>query len=36
MELINTAVLIVDDERMLLEIFREWLEEEKCWSRDRG
>ena len=30
MELINATVLIVDDERMLLDIFREWLEEENC------
>jgi CheY-like chemotaxis protein len=30
MELRNATVLIVDDERMLLDIFREWLEEENC------
>jgi CheY-like chemotaxis protein len=30
MELKNATVLLVDDERMLLEIFSEWLEEEDC------
>jgi CheY-like chemotaxis protein len=30
MELRKATVLIVDDERMLLDIFREWLEEENC------
>jgi CheY-like chemotaxis protein len=30
MELNNTTVLVVDDERMLLDIFSEWLEEENC------
>jgi len=30
MELKNATVLIVDDERMLLDIFSEWLKEENC------
>src|SRR6516162_5233696 len=30
MELRNATVLIVDDERMLLDIFSEWLGEETC------
>ena len=30
MELKDAAVLIVDDEPMLLEIFGEWLQEESC------
>ena len=30
MELRNATVLVVDDESMLLDIFREWLEEEHC------
>ena len=30
MELKDAAVLIVDDEPMLLEIFGEWLQEENC------
>src|SRR6516165_12483925 len=30
MELRDAVVLLVDDERMLLEIFSEWLEEETC------
>src|SRR5215467_5012364 len=30
MELKDAAVLIVDDEPMLLEIFSEWLQEENC------
>src|SRR5215469_12774356 len=30
MELKNATVLIVDDERMLLDVFSEWLEEENC------
>jgi CheY-like chemotaxis protein len=30
MELKNATVLVVDDESMLLDIFREWLEEEHC------
>jgi hypothetical protein len=29
MELKNATVLIVDDERMLLGIFSEWLQEDK-------
>ena len=30
MELKDARVLLVDDEPMLLDIFREWLEEETC------
>ena len=30
MEFRDATVLVVDDERMLLDIFREWLEEENC------
>ena len=30
MELTDATVLVVDDERMLLDIFSEWLEEENC------
>ena len=30
MELKYATVLVVDDESMLLDIFREWLEEEHC------
>jgi CheY-like chemotaxis protein len=30
MELKDATVLIVDDEPMLLDIFSEWLQEEKC------
>ena len=30
MELKYATVLVVDDEPMLLDIFREWLEEERC------
>src|SRR3974377_2306887 len=30
MELKDATVLIVDDERMLLDIFSEWLQEENC------
>jgi len=30
MELERATVLLVDDERMLLDIFSEWLHEENC------
>jgi CheY-like chemotaxis protein len=30
MELKDATVLIVDDEPMVLDIFREWLQEEGC------
>ena len=36
MELRNATVLIVDDERMLLDIFSEWLEEENFQELQAG
>ena len=36
MELKNATVLIVDDERMLLDIFSEWREEENRWVLTTG
>src|SRR5215472_10228843 len=38
MKLKDTTVLIVDDEPMLLDIFRDWLQEEDChvWTAGDG
>jgi CheY-like chemotaxis protein len=32
----HATILVVDDEPMLLDIFREWLEEENCWVLTAG
>ena len=38
MKLKDTTVLVVDDEPMLLDIFRDWLQEEDChvWTAGDG